>query len=85
MEGPGKKKNMRKMTRTIFAREERLALEHLREDAAGTPDVHGNIVFLPCEHDLWCTVVSCRNVTSHLRILDTSKSEITDLEGCRHE
>lgn len=31
--------------RTVFAREKRLALNHLSEDAAGTPDVHSNIIF----------------------------------------
>lgn len=64
----------------VLAWEERLALEHFGEDASGTPDVDGNVVLLPGEHDLGSTVVSCADVSSHLRVLDTGEAEIADLQ-----
>lgn len=42
----------------VFAREKRLALEHLCKDTSSTPDVHLNVVFLPGKHDFGCPVVS---------------------------
>jgi hypothetical protein len=39
-----------------------------------------DIVLLPRQHDLWRTVVSSRNVTSHLRVLDSGKTEIANLQ-----
>ena len=64
----------------IFPWEKRFSLEHLSKDAACAPDVHFNIVFLPCKHDLGGAVVSGRNVSGHLRVLNSSKAEIADLE-----
>jgi len=64
----------------IFAGEEGLALQHLGEDAASTPDVDLDIVFLPREHDLGRTVVSCRNISGHLGVLDTGKTKVADLQ-----
>ena len=64
----------------VFSWEQWLALEHLSEDAAGAPDVHLNIVFLPCEHDLGGAVVASRDIAGHLRVLDTGETEVADLE-----
>jgi hypothetical protein len=65
---------------TVFAWEERLSLQHLGEDAAGTPDINCNVVLLPGQHDLWCAVVPRRDITSHLRVLNTRQPEIADLK-----
>ena len=64
----------------ILAREQRLALEHLGENAARAPDIHLNVVLLPREHNLRCSVVSCRDITGHLGVLYTGETEIADLE-----
>ena len=64
----------------VLAGEQRLALEHFRKDTSCTPDVHLHIVFLPCEHDFWGSVVSSGDITGHLRILYTCQTEIADLE-----
>ena len=66
--------------RTVLAREQWLALEHFRKNAAGTPDVDRDVVFLPGQHDFRSTVVSRRDVASHLRVLDSCEAEITDLQ-----
>lgn len=64
----------------ILAREEWFPFQHLRKDATRTPDINFNIVFLPREHDLRRSVVACRDITSHLRVLDTGQAEITDFQ-----
>lgn len=64
----------------ILAREQWLALQHLRKDASCAPDINFDVVFLPGEHNLGCSVVSSRDVTGHLRILYTGQSEIADLQ-----
>jgi hypothetical protein len=64
----------------ILPREQRLALQHLGKDAARAPDVNFDVVLLPCEHDLGRAVVSRGNVAGHLRVLDTCKAEVADLE-----
>lgn len=64
----------------VLAGEERLALEHLSEDAACTPDINLDVVLLPCEHDLRRSVVSGRDVTRHLRVLYTGETEVANLE-----
>ena len=64
----------------VLARKQGLALEHLGEDAAGTPDVHFDIVLLPREHDLGGAVVARGDVAGHLRILDPGQAEIANLE-----
>jgi hypothetical protein len=64
----------------VLSGEQRLALEHLGENAACTPDVHLHIVLLPREHNLWRSVVSSRNITSHLGVLYTGETEVADLE-----
>ena len=65
---------------TVFAREERLSFEHLSKNTPGTPDIDCNIVFLPCEHNFGRPVVPSRDISGHLRILNTREAEITDLE-----
>ena len=64
----------------VLAGEEGLALEHLGENAAGTPDIDLDVVLLPGEHYLGGAVVTSGNIAGHLRILDTSKSKIADLQ-----
>ncbi len=64
----------------IFAREQRLSIEHFGENTAGTPDINLNIILLPGEHDLGGAVVSRRHVSSHLRILNSGQAEIAYLQ-----
>jgi hypothetical protein len=64
----------------VLSREKRLALEHLSENAASTPDIDFNVVFLPGEHNLGSSVISCGNITSHLGVLDSGKTKVTDLQ-----
>lgn len=64
----------------VLAGEERLALEHLSENAAGTPDVDLYVVLLPSEHNLRGTIVSGRDVTGHLGILNACQTEVADLK-----
>lgn len=70
----------KRVGRTILAGKERLALEHLGEDAACGPDVDGDVVFLPGEHDFGGAVVAGGDVARHLRILNAGEAEIADLE-----
>lgn len=72
--------NNGKLVDMILSGEERLALQHLRENASCAPDINFHIVFLPCEHNLGCPVVSCGDVASHLGVLYTGKSKVADLE-----
>ena len=69
--------------RTIFTREQWFSFQHLRKYASGTPDVDRNIVLLPGQHDFWSTIVTRRDVSGHLRILDAGETEITDLARFR--
>jgi hypothetical protein len=64
----------------VLSGEERLTLQHLGKDAASTPNINLNIVLLPRQHDLRGAVVSCGNVSSHLRVLDTGETEIANLQ-----
>ena len=64
----------------VFAWEQGLALQHLRKDTTGTPNIDLDVVLLPGEHDLGCPIVSCRHITCHLRILYTCKSEVAYLQ-----
>jgi hypothetical protein len=70
----------RELVYMILSWEERLALQHLCEDTPRTPDINLNIVLLPCEHDLRGSVISRGNVTSHLRILNSRKAKVADLQ-----
>jgi hypothetical protein len=69
-----------KLVDVVLSWEQRLAFEHLSKDAACTPDVDLNIVFLPCKHNLRGAVVAGGNVAGHLRILYTGQAEIADLQ-----
>lgn len=69
-----------KLVDVILARKERLALQHLRENAAGAPDINLNVILLPRKHDFWGSVVSRRHISSHLGVLNARKSEITNLQ-----
>ena len=64
----------------VFPWEQRLSFKHFCKYTSRTPDIHLNIILLPCEHNLWRTVVPCRDITGHLGILNPSKTEITDFE-----
>jgi hypothetical protein len=65
--------------RTIFAWKEGFSLEHLGEDTASAPNVHRNVILLPSQHDLWRAVITRRDVSGHLWILNTRQSKIADL------
>ena len=64
----------------IFAREERFTLKHFGEDASRTPYVYLNIVLLPSKHDFRRPVVPRRDISSHLRVLNTGQAEVADLQ-----
>lgn len=64
----------------ILAGEERLSLQHLGENTPRTPNIHLDIVFLPCKHDLRGTIISGGDVAGHLWILYTSKAKVTNLQ-----
>lgn len=64
----------------IFARKQRFALQHLGKYASGAPDVHLDIILLPCEHDLRRTIVSRRNISRHLRVLDSSQTKVANFQ-----
>ena len=65
---------------TVFSREERLALKHLCKDAAGTPDIDGDVVLLPGEHDLGGAVIPGGDVAGHLGVLYARKTKVADLK-----
>jgi len=64
----------------VLAWEERLALEHFGKDTSGTPNVDLDVVFLPGKHDLWSSVVSGRDISSHLRVLNSGQTEVANLQ-----
>ena len=68
------------LVHVVLSGEQGLALEHFCEDAARTPDVDLDVVFLPCKHNLWCAVVARGNVSGHLGILYTGQTEVADLQ-----
>ena len=68
------------LVHVVLAGEERLALEHLGEDAARAPYVDLDVVLLPGEHNLGSPVVTSRHVTSHLGVLDARQPKVTDLQ-----
>ena len=77
---PKKLRNDRKLVDVVLAREQRFPFEHLRKDTSRTPDIHLDVVLLPCEHDLWGTIIPSRDVSRHLRILDAGKAKVTNLQ-----
>lgn len=74
----------RKETRTVLSREQRLPLQHLRKYATSTPDVNGHIVLLPCQHNLRGTIISRRDISCHLRILDACQTKVAYLPLVSH-
>lgn len=64
----------------VLSWEKRLARQHLREYTASTPYVNLHIILLPCQHDLGGTVVSRRDVSCHLGILNSREAEVADLK-----
>lgn len=68
------------MTRTVLAREQRFPFQHLCENTPRTPDIYRDVVLLPGEHDLRRAVVPRRDVTRHLRVLYSGKTEIANLQ-----
>jgi len=71
--------------RTIFAGEQWFPFQHLGEYAPSAPDINRDIVLLPGQHDLRSPIVPCRDISCHLRILNASETEITDLGRFRIE
>lgn len=69
-----------KLIDVVFAREQRLSLQHLGEDASSTPYIHLHIILLPREHNLRRAIVSRGHVSRHLRILDAGQAKVADLE-----
>ena len=64
----------------ILSWEEGLSLQHFRKDASSAPNINLHIILLPCQHDFGGTVVSCRDIASHLWVLDTGETEIANLQ-----
>lgn len=64
----------------VLSGEQGLSLEHFCKDAPSTPDINLHVVLLPSEHNLGCSVVSGRDITGHLGILDTGKAKVANLE-----
>lgn len=70
----------RKLIDVILSGEQGLSLQHLREDASRTPNVHLHVVLLPCKHDLGGAIVPRRYITGHLWVLDTGKAKVADFQ-----
>jgi hypothetical protein len=64
----------------VLSGKERLAIQHLSKDATGTPYIHLNIILLPRQHNFGSPVISRGDIASHLRILDTCKAKIANLQ-----
>lgn len=64
----------------ILSWEQWFALQHFCKNAASTPDINLHVVFLPSKHDFRRSVVSGRNVSGHLGILDTGQAEVANLK-----
>ena len=64
----------------ILPGEQGLALQHLGENTSRAPDINLDIILLPCEHNLWGPVVSRRDITSHLWVLDTCQAKVADFQ-----
>lgn len=69
-----------KLVDVVLAGEQRLALKHLGKDTSNTPNINFNIVLLPSEHDLGSSVISCRDVTGHLGVLNTGQTKVANLQ-----
>lgn len=64
----------------VLSGEEGFAVKHLSKDTSCAPDIHLNVVFLPCQHDFWGTVVSRGYVASHLGVLNSGETEVANLQ-----
>lgn len=64
----------------VLSREQRLSLQHLGKDTPSTPDIDFHVIFLPGEHNFRRTIIPCRDISGHLRILDSSKAEIANFQ-----
>lgn len=64
----------------ILSWEQRLAFQHLCENTSRTPNINFDVILLPCKHDFGGSVVSCRDISCHLRILNTGETKIADLK-----
>ena len=73
-------RNDRELVHMVLAWEKRLALKHLCKDAACAPDINLHIVLLPREHNLGRAVVSGRDITGHLRVLNTGETKVADFQ-----
>ena len=65
---------------TVCPREEGLSREHLRHDAAHGPDVDGQVVVHPVQHDLRRPVPPRRHVPSHLVLGRAGEAEVEDAQ-----
>ena len=64
----------------VLSWKEWFAFQHFREDTPGTPYVNLHIVLLPCEHNLRRSIVSRRDISSHLWVLDACKAKVADFQ-----
>lgn len=65
---------------TILSGEQWLSFQHFSKDTASTPNIDSNVVLLPSQHNFRCTIISGRDITRHLWVLNTRQTEITNLE-----
>lgn len=77
---PQQLRNDGELVNMILPREQRLPLQHLREDTSRAPNINLNIILLPRQHDLGRAIVARRHVSRHLRVLDARQSEVADLQ-----
>jgi hypothetical protein len=69
-----------KLVNMILSREKWFSFQHFGENATSTPNINLDIILLPCKHDFGSSVVSGGDITSHLWILNTGKTEIANLQ-----
>lgn len=60
--------------------EQRLSFKHFCKDTTSTPNIYLHVVLLPGKHDFWCSIITSRHVASHLRILDSGQTKVTDFQ-----
>ena len=65
---------------TVCSREEGLSRKHLRHDAAHGPDVDGQVVVHPVQHDLGRPVPPRRHVARHLVLGRARQTEVEDAQ-----
>ena len=72
--------NNGKLIDMVFSWKKGFAFQHFCKDAACAPYINLDVVLLPGEHNLRSTVVSRRNIASHLRVLDACETEVAYLQ-----